>query len=79
MYKRQLLYTPIIIEVSVKEQLGNNSQDSIWYTSNNKLKLGVPAPVKLLLNTAGKMLIFNEVQNGQISELSSIKKRASRT
>ena len=42
----------------------NNSQDSVWYTSNNKLKLGVPAPVKLLLNTTGKMLYFNEVQNG---------------
>ena len=60
----KLLYTPIIIEVSVKEQIENNSQDSVWYTSNNKLKLGVPAPVKLLLNTAGKMLYFNEVQNG---------------
>lgn len=60
----KLLYTPIIIEVSVKEQIENNSQDSVWYTSNNKLKLGVPAPVKSLLNTAGNILYFSEVQNG---------------
>ena len=60
----KLLYTPIMIEVFVNDQVENNSQNSVWYPSNNKLKIGVPAPVKLLLNTVCKMLYFNEVQNG---------------
>ena len=53
-----------MIEVFVNDQVENNSQNSVWYPSNNKLKIGVPAPVKLLLNTVCKMLYFNEVQNG---------------